>query len=89
VGPINRIAGNEEMTWIKGIRLLNVRFGSLADICSANGYVRFAPNSDGKSRHRGAGVFQNQAVFSPSTNSQAVVAQQLYQPRTSKRGSIL
>jgi hypothetical protein len=24
----------------------NVRFGSLADICSAKGHVRFAPNSD-------------------------------------------
>jgi hypothetical protein len=27
----------------------NVRFGSLADICSAKGHVRFAPNSDRKS----------------------------------------
>src|SRR5215813_4245536 len=27
----------------------NVRFGSLADICSAKGHVRFAPNSDGES----------------------------------------
>jgi hypothetical protein len=27
----------------------NVRFGSLADICSAKGHVRFTPNSDGES----------------------------------------
>ena len=27
----------------------NVRFGSKADICSATGHVRFAPNSDRKS----------------------------------------
>ena len=27
----------------------NVRFGSLAEICSAKGHVRFAPNSDRKS----------------------------------------
>jgi hypothetical protein len=27
----------------------NVRFGSLADICSAKGHVRFAPNSDRES----------------------------------------
>ena len=27
----------------------NVRFVSLADICSAKGYVRFTPNSDRKS----------------------------------------
>src|SRR5262245_66443085 len=30
---------------------LNVRFGSLADICSAKGHVRFAPNSDHESGH--------------------------------------
>jgi hypothetical protein len=29
----------------------NVRFGSLADMCSAKGHVRFAPNSDRKSGH--------------------------------------
>src|SRR5262249_27707851 len=29
----------------------DVRFGSLADICSAKGYVRFTPNSDRESRH--------------------------------------
>jgi hypothetical protein len=29
----------------------NVRFGSQADICSATSDVRFAPNSDRKSRH--------------------------------------
>jgi hypothetical protein len=28
---------------------LDVRFGSLADICSAKGHVRFAPNSDRES----------------------------------------
>ena len=28
-----------------------VRFGSLADICSAKGHVRFASNSDRKSGH--------------------------------------
>jgi hypothetical protein len=28
---------------------LSVRFGSLADICSAKGHVRFAPNSDRES----------------------------------------
>jgi len=33
------------MTWIKGIGLLNVRFGLLADICSAKSHVRFAPES--------------------------------------------
>ena len=27
----------------------NVRFGSLADICSAKGHVRFAPNSNRES----------------------------------------
>jgi hypothetical protein len=27
----------------------NVRFGSLADICSAKGHVRFTPNSDRES----------------------------------------
>jgi hypothetical protein len=30
---------------------LNVRFGSKADICGATSHVRFAPNSDRKSRH--------------------------------------
>jgi aspartate racemase len=32
-------------------RLLDVRFGSLADIRTAQGHVRFAPNSDRKSGH--------------------------------------
>jgi hypothetical protein len=32
-------------------RRYDVGFGSLADICSAKGYVRFTPNSDHKSRH--------------------------------------
>jgi hypothetical protein len=27
-------------------RVSNVRFGSLADICSAKGHVRFTPDSD-------------------------------------------
>jgi hypothetical protein len=31
-------------------RQTDVRFGSLADICSATGHVRFAPNSDRESR---------------------------------------
>jgi hypothetical protein len=30
-------------------RRSNVRFGSLTDICSAKGHVRFAPNSDRES----------------------------------------
>jgi hypothetical protein len=30
----------------------DVRFGSLADICSAKGHVRFAPNSDRESGFR-------------------------------------
>src|SRR5262249_48519753 len=30
----------------------DVRFGSKADICSATGHVRFAPESDRESRHR-------------------------------------
>jgi hypothetical protein len=30
-------------------RLANVRFGSLADICSAKGHVRFTPNGDRES----------------------------------------
>jgi hypothetical protein len=29
--------------------IVYVRFGSLADICSAKGHVRFAPNSDRES----------------------------------------
>jgi hypothetical protein len=29
----------------------HVRFGSLADMCSAKGHVRFTPDSDQKSRH--------------------------------------
>jgi hypothetical protein len=29
--------------------IVDVRFGSLADICSAKGHVRFAPNSDRES----------------------------------------
>jgi len=29
----------------------DVRFGSLADICSAKGHVRFTPNSDRESGH--------------------------------------
>ena len=33
----------------RGKREANVRFGSLADICSAKGHVRFAPNSDRES----------------------------------------
>jgi hypothetical protein len=33
----------------------DVRYGSLADICSATGHVRFTPNSDGKSRHAAKG----------------------------------
>jgi hypothetical protein len=32
-------------------RLANVRFGSLADMCVAKTYVRFAPESDRESRH--------------------------------------
>ena len=35
--------------------LRHVRFGSLADICSAIGHVRFTPNSDRKSRHAANG----------------------------------
>ena len=31
------------------VRWRDVRFGSLADICSAKGHVRFAPNSDRES----------------------------------------
>jgi hypothetical protein len=34
----------------------DVRFGSLADICSATGDVRFAPNSDRKSGHQLRGM---------------------------------
>jgi hypothetical protein len=30
-------------------RKVDFRFGSLADICSAKGHVRFAPNSDRES----------------------------------------
>jgi hypothetical protein len=30
----------------QAVTKLDVRFGSLADICSAKGHVRFAPNSD-------------------------------------------
>jgi len=30
---------------------VDVRFGSLADICSARRHVRFIPHSDRKSRH--------------------------------------
>jgi hypothetical protein len=33
----------------------DVRFGSEADICSAKGHVRFAPNSDRTSRHAANG----------------------------------
>jgi hypothetical protein len=33
----------------------DVRFGSEADICSAQGHVRFTPNSDRKSRHAANG----------------------------------
>ena len=29
--------------------MLDVRFGSLADICAAKGHVRFTPNSDRES----------------------------------------
>ena len=32
-----------------------VRFGSQADVCTAKGHVRFAPNSDRKSRHAANG----------------------------------
>jgi hypothetical protein len=32
-----------------------VRFGSLADICSAKRHVRFTPNSDRKSGHQSQG----------------------------------
>ena len=35
------------MRLVKG--RINVRFGSLADICSATSHVRFTPNSDRKS----------------------------------------
>jgi hypothetical protein len=31
-------------------RVINVRFGSKADICIATGHVRFTPNSDRESR---------------------------------------
>src|SRR5262249_17892882 len=34
--------------WVTGLRA-NVRFGSKADMCSANRYVRFTPNSDRES----------------------------------------
>src|SRR4029079_213353 len=37
------------------LRFGDVRFWSLADICSAKGHVRFAPNSDRKSRHAANG----------------------------------
>ena len=33
------------------MREVNVRYGSLADMCSAKRHVRFAPNSDRKSGH--------------------------------------
>jgi hypothetical protein len=32
------------------MRLIYVRFGSLADMCAATGYVRFTPNCDRESR---------------------------------------
>ena len=34
---------------------VNVRFGSLADICSAKEHFRFSPNSDHESRHAANG----------------------------------
>jgi hypothetical protein len=40
--PALRQSGNRQ-------RKRHVRFGSLADICSAKGHVRFAPNSDRES----------------------------------------
>ena len=36
--------------------IVYVRFGSLADICSAKGHVRFTPNSDRESRHLPRGM---------------------------------
>jgi hypothetical protein len=43
---------------------LHVRFGSLADICSAKGHVRFAPNSD-----RESGFPANGSLSIDRTNS--------------------
>jgi hypothetical protein len=43
----------------KTVRLkavINVRFGSEADMCSAQAHVRFTPNSDRKSRHAADGL---------------------------------
>jgi hypothetical protein len=34
---------------LRHLKRRHVRFGSLADICSAKGHVRFAPNSDRES----------------------------------------
>jgi len=36
-------------TILEGAGLRNVRFGSKADICSAQAHVRFTPNSDRES----------------------------------------
>jgi hypothetical protein len=39
-------------SWIGDIEgRAHVRFGSKADMCAAKRHVRFAPNSDRKSRH--------------------------------------
>jgi hypothetical protein len=38
------------------VHRIDVRFGSLADICSANSHVRYAPESDRESRHPQPGM---------------------------------
>src|SRR4029453_7061360 len=55
----------------------NVRFGSLADICSAKGHVRFAPNSD-----RESGFHANGDVrFTPKADMCGAVANVRYGPK--------
>ena len=40
---------DQSVEWLTTAIKADVRFGSLADVCSAKGHVRFTPNSDRES----------------------------------------
>ena len=48
-GIVHRKGAWADWTEVQHTQRADVRFGSLADICSAKGHVRFTPNSDRKS----------------------------------------
>lgn len=53
-----------------GSRECDVRFGSQADMCSAQGHVRFTPNSDRESGHQKIADLSWEALVEDQLNKQ-------------------